>query len=330
MRGAGAGSGGFAVRLSRWIGGLRAKHHALAQHQRPIAHSELQSGDNAADRSEHRRQIGDGRRQDVAEPADPAGLQLRLSRQRRRLPRSAGDLDRWRRQRAVGQENRHRLRPRRLADRGAQCAQRRQRNRGRDRRRADRCAGRRTGAAPQACAPAVAEFSAGRRHHRPVPHHRPPLDRDRQPRTRCRFRFSFGAAELPLSAAGPEDGSDRGRSRAICARQTSVARGPYAGARRQRHRRRDRFRHRRQASRTRRCDCRQLRCARQQGRSACPRHRRRRRDRGACAADGERAGGADSGDPRVRHLGQGRGKHDLRGAEGARLRGRRMARGSSI
>ena len=41
-------------------------------------------------------------------------------------------------------------------------------------------------------------------------------------------------------------------------------------------------------------DRRQLRCARQQGRSACPRHRHCRRDRGACAADGKRAGGAGS------------------------------------
>ncbi len=49
------------------------------------------------------------------------------------------------------------------------------------------------------------------------------------------------------------------------------------------------------------CDCRQLRCTRQQGRSTCPRHRRGRRDRVACAADGERTGGQDFGDPRLRH-----------------------------
>ena len=54
-----------------------------------------------------------------------------------------------------------------------------QRTRGRDRRRVDRCAGRRTGAAPWPDAAAIAEFSAARRNHRPVPHHRPPAGRDR-------------------------------------------------------------------------------------------------------------------------------------------------------
>ena len=45
-------------------------------------------------------------------------------------------------------------------------------------------AGRRTGAASRPGAAAVAEFSADRRHHRPVPHHRPPLGRIAQPRIR--------------------------------------------------------------------------------------------------------------------------------------------------
>ena len=121
-----------------------------------------------------------------------------------------------------------------------------------------------------------------------------------EPRTRHRRRRSLGAAEFPLCAAGPEGGIDRGRSRAIRARETSIARGAYAGPRRQRHHCRDRFRNRRQTSGTRERDCRHLRCARQQGRSACPRHRHCRRDRGACAADGQRAGGEDSGDPRFR------------------------------
>ena len=70
------------------------------------------------------------------------------------------------------------------------------------------------------------------------------------PRIRRRRRRSLGAAEFPLFAAGAEGGVDRGRSRAICARQASVAAGAYAGQRRQRHHRRDRFRDRRQASGT--------------------------------------------------------------------------------
>ena len=172
------------------------------------------------------------------------------------------------------------------------------------------------------CASGIAEFSADRRHHRPVPHHRPPLGRDRQPRTRRRRQRSLGAAEFPLFAAGPEGGVDRGRSRAIRARETSIARGAYARPRRQCHHRRDRFRNRRQTSGTRQLDCGQLRCARQQGRSACPRHRHCRRDRGACAADGKRAGGADFGDPRLRRGAERRGKHVVRDPEGAGLRRR--------
>ena len=66
------------------------------------------------------------------------------------------------------------------------------------------------------------------------------------------LRRALGAAEFPLlAAAGPEGGVDRGRSRAIRAGKTSIAAGPYAGQRRQRHHRRDRFRNRRQASGTR-------------------------------------------------------------------------------
>ena len=113
-----------------------------------------------------------------------------------------------------------------------------------------------------------------------------------QPRIRRRCQRSFGAAEFPLCAAGTEDGAGRGRSGAICACQAPVARGAYAGPRRQCQDRRDRFRHRRQASGTCRLDRRHLRCARQQGRPACSRHRHRRRDRLACAADGRGAGGA--------------------------------------
>ena len=62
-------------------------------------------------------------------------------------------------------------------------------------------------------------------------------------------RRALGAVEFPPSPAGPEGRRDRGRSRAIRARQTSVAAGAYAGQRRQRHHRRDQFRDRRSATR---------------------------------------------------------------------------------
>ena len=89
-----------------------------------------------------------------------------------------------------------------------------QRNRGRDRRLAVRCAGRRTGAASRPGAAAVAEFSADRRHHRPVPHHRPPLGRKRVSRE---FATDTGVRSVQPNfryvAAGPEGGLDRRRSR---------------------------------------------------------------------------------------------------------------------
>ena len=109
-----------------------------------------------------------------------------------------------------------------------------------------------------------------------------------------------GAVEFPLFPAGSEEGLDRGRFRAIRGRAASAAAGARARPRHERHHRGDQFRRRRQASRTRQFGCRHLRCARQQGRSACPRHRHRRRDRRACQADGQRAGGEDAGDPRIR------------------------------
>ncbi len=113
-------------------------------------------------------------------------------------------------------------------------------------------------------------------------------------------------------------------------RETSAAPGAYAGPWRQRHRRGDQFRDRPQASRIRGLDDRSLRRARQQGRSARPWHRRGRRDRIACAADGQRASGADFGDPRVRCGAKGRGKHVVRDPEGPGLRGCAMAPRSSI
>ena len=101
--------------------------------------------------------------------------------------------------------------------------------------------------------------------------------------------------------------ADRGRSGAICGRQAQAAAGAHAGARHERDDRRDRLRHRRQTSRTRQLDRRQFRCARQQGRPACPRHRHCRRHRRPCPADGQRAGGAHHRDPRLRQrAGRGR------------------------
>ena len=125
------------------------------------------------------------------------------------------------------QEQEGRREPGRAADR-AQSACGRRRTRGRNRRLADRRAGRRTGAASPPRAYRFAELSADRQHHRPVPHHRPSFGGDSEPRTRRRRQRSLGAAEFPLSAAGPEGGIDRGRSRAIRARQTSAAGGAYA------------------------------------------------------------------------------------------------------
>ena len=74
-------------------------------------------------------------------------------------------------------------------------------------------------------APGIAEFPADRQHHQPVPHRRPPLGGDGEPRTCRRRQRSLGAAELPLCPAGPEGGLDRGRSRTICGRETSIAGG---------------------------------------------------------------------------------------------------------
>ena len=82
------------------------------------------------------------------------------------------------------------------------------------------------------------------------------------------------------------------------------------------------FRRRRQTSRTRQFGRRHLRCARKQGRSACPRHRHRGCDRRACPADGKRARGETAGDPRVRHRIEGRREHVLRDPQGAGLCGR--------
>ena len=78
-------------------------------------------------------------------------------------------------------------------------------------------------------------------------------------------------------------------------------------------------RRRRQTSRTRQFGRRYLRCARQQGRPACPRHRHCRRDRGACQADGKRAGGAGCWRSARSAQRERRRKHLLRDPEGAEL-----------
>ena len=151
-----------------------------------------------------------------------------------------------------------------------------------------------------------------------------------EPRTRRRRRCSLGATELSLCPPGPEDSPDRGRSCAIRGRQTSIARGPQACRRRQCNRCRDQFRDRRQTSGTRQLDRGQLRCPRQQRGAACPRHRRGWRDRVACPADGERAGGQDLGDPRFRQSFKRRRKHVVRHPERRWTTPRRTARKSSI
>ena len=54
-------------------------------------------------------------------------------------------------------------------------------------------------------------------------------------RTCRRRQRPFGAAQFPLFAAGPESGADRGRSRAICAGEASIAAGPHACPWHERH-----------------------------------------------------------------------------------------------
>src|ERR1700683_2714274 len=89
-----------------------------------------------------------------------------------------------------GQKNQERPARQRLADGGPRPAYDRRRDRGRDRRLADGRTGRRAGAASWPCAAAIAEFPAGRRHHRPVSHYRPPFGRERSPRTSQQRRLS--------------------------------------------------------------------------------------------------------------------------------------------
>jgi len=76
----------------------------------------------------------------------------------------------------------------------------------------------------------IAEFSADRRHHRPVPHHRQPPGRYRAPRVRYGRRRALGASSICAIGCRTES-ADRGRSRAIRRRKTSPPAGPSAGAR---------------------------------------------------------------------------------------------------
>ena len=101
---------------------------------------------------------------------------------------------------------------------------------------------------------ALAEFSADRRHHRPVPHRRPAV-RSR----RCSREFAADGSvrsvqlEFPLLPAGPEDARrPRATPRNMRVAKLRLPRGAYARPRHERHHRRDRFRYRRQTSRTRR------------------------------------------------------------------------------
>ena len=168
------------------------------------------------DQSEHRLTTASASRR-VGQQPDAAscalspnlsGLQLRPSRQRRRMLGQAGAIGRWRRRRVGGhgqerqeqrsgrQASQAALNPRTVPnelvaeiDGSLSDAQ------------ADA-----TGAASRPGAAAIAEFSADRRHHRPVPHHRSPPCRDGAPRIRRRGRRSLGAVQFPLFAAGPEGG----------------------------------------------------------------------------------------------------------------------------
>ena len=87
--------------------------------------------------------------------------------------------------------------------------------RGRDRRRVDRRAGRCAGAASRAGADGIAEFSADRRHHRAVPHHRQSSGRCRAPRTRRRGRRPRVQLNFRYWLQD-QKAAERRRSRAIC------------------------------------------------------------------------------------------------------------------
>ena len=288
---------------------MRSAVHAQSIMRSPslnvgAAHPEHQSDDNAADRS-------GPRRQNVAEPPDPSGLWLRLSRRRRRVSRISRSL---------------RRRSLRLTVPAAAGASGKGKNSG-PRRNVSQVAG---STALTVANEIVAEIDGtltdaqadelARRHGlaRLQSQNFPLIgatiglfritDRRSVETVSREFAADAGVRSvqpnfryvLQDQKAAPTEGDPAQYALA----KAPAARGAHAGARRQHHRRRDRFRHRCQASGTRGCDCGQLRCARQQGRSACPRHRRCRRDRGACAADGKRAGGADSGDPRFQHTRQ--------------------------
>ena len=126
----------------------------------------------------HRRTIDAAQCALFAKPV--SGLRIRLSRQRRRMPRPSRRLRRWRRR----QERRFGKKRRAMAARATtRSADRRQpagcpqRARGRDRRRADQQAGRGTGAASWPDPSGGTEFSAARCDHRSVPHHGPAAGR---------------------------------------------------------------------------------------------------------------------------------------------------------
>ena len=191
------------------------------------------------------------------------GLPVCLSRSRRRMLRSSGDVGR-RRQRHLGQEGQWRVaqqatrRPRSICARSrtnsspkstARCPPPRPMNwRGvmawsASPRRISRCS-----AAPSACS---ASSTGGR-----SDTVRREFAADGSVRS---VQFNFR-----LFPAGSEEARDRGRCRAICGRPASAAAGTRARPRHERHHRGDRFRHRRQTSRTRQFGRRQFRRARQQ------------------------------------------------------------------
>ncbi len=139
---------------------------------------------------------------------------------------------RWRQRRLGGQDQEgEEQRSGRQASAGrAQAAHGPERTRRRDRRCAIHRRGRRTGAASRPGADRLAEFSADRRHHRPVPHRRSAAGRHGAPRIRGRRQRALGAAQFPLLSAAAEEARDRvGRCRAICRGPASAAAGACAG-----------------------------------------------------------------------------------------------------
>ena len=217
------------------LGGSRgsgAKHHALAQHQYRVAGSEQH---RSADRSEHRRRCAC--RPGIAGTAETASGRTSsalhtcpaCSYAYRDSTANAGSAGHVGRRRgnggASGKSTRQRPAPQCIA---AEL-------RSASRAIANEIVAEIDGTLSDAQADAlarrhglttawIAEFSADRAPPSACSASPTAARWNREPRIRRRRQRSLGAAELPLLLQDQNDGIDRGRSRAICAGETSLAR----------------------------------------------------------------------------------------------------------